>query len=79
MENQIDTLFENLNEGIITYDQYGIIKDNNSNASRLIDIDAQNLTGEKIKDIIPIKENELFLSDAKERVLKIRGNDIIII
>ena len=78
MENQIDTLFENLNEGIITYDQYGIIKDNNSNASRLIDIDAQNLTGEKIKDIIPIKENELFLSDAKERVLKIRGNDIIV-
>ncbi|HPY55991.1 MAG TPA: sigma 54-interacting transcriptional regulator [Sedimentibacter sp.] len=78
LENQIDILFENLNEGIITYDQNGVIIDNNSSVGSLIKVDTQDLTGKKIMDVFPIKTGELLLSDSIERVLKINDNDIIV-
>ena len=78
LENQIDILFENLNEGIITYDQNGLIIDNNSSVGKLINGDTQDLTGKKIMDVFPIKTGDLLLSDSIERVLKINDNDIIV-
>lgn len=78
LENQIDILFENLNEGIITYDQNGVIIDNNSSVGRLINADTHDLTGKKIMDMFPIKTGELLLSHSIERVLRINDNDIIV-
>ena len=78
LENQIDILFENLNEGIITYDQNGVIIDNNSSVGSLIKVDTQDLTGKKIMDVFPIKTGELLLSHSIERVLRINDNDIIV-
>ena len=78
LENQIDILFENLNEGIITYDQNGVIIDNNSSVGRLINADTHDLTGKKIMDMFPIKTGELLLSHSIECVLRINDNDIIV-
>ncbi len=78
LENQLDMLFENLNEGIITYDENGIIKDSSNSVSKKINKDSQSLIGKNVKDVFTINESELFLSDAVERILKIKGNDIIV-
>lgn len=67
-----------MNEGIITYDQNGVIIDNNSSVGRLINADTHDLTGKKIMDMFPIKTGELLLSHSIERVLRINDNDIIV-
>lgn len=77
LENQLDMLFENLNEGIIIYDERGIIKDSSSSANKLIRNDYQNIVGEKVKDILSISENEVHVLNTVEKVLKINRNDII--
>lgn len=77
LENQLDMLFENLNEGIITYDEKGVIIDSSNSASKLIIKDYQNIVGKKVTNILSINDKEVHVSNTVEKVIKINGNDII--
>lgn len=77
LEDQLAMLFENLNEGIIMYNEKGIIQDSSSSVRELVNYSTGDIIGKKITDIFSIKETEIQNRNTMEKVLKINGDDII--
>ena len=76
LENIINSLFENLNEGILMYDMSGKVINCSDSVQNFINLSITNIVGRNIVDLIPIK-NDIDQFENKEMIVKINNNVFI--
>jgi transcriptional regulator with PAS, ATPase and Fis domain len=70
LENIINVLFENLNEGVLIYNDMGIVTSSSSSAQAILQKATHNISGRKIIDLVPVGDYDFFGNDAMETVVK---------
>ena len=76
LDNVINSLFENLNEGIIIYDMSGEVTSCSDSVQNFINLSITNIIGRNITDLIPI-ENKVSQLEKGEAIVKISNNPFI--
>jgi transcriptional regulator with PAS, ATPase and Fis domain len=77
LENIINVLFENLNEGVLIYNDMGVVTSSSSSAQSILGKATHNIAGRKVMDLVHVKEYDYFGSDAMETVVKIGDIPVI--
>ncbi|SHI94286.1 Transcriptional regulator containing PAS, AAA-type ATPase, and DNA-binding Fis domains [Dethiosulfatibacter aminovorans DSM 17477] len=77
LENIINVLFENLNEGVLIYNDMGIVTSSSSSAQSILNKATHNISGRKITDLIPVGDYDVMGNDAMETVVKIGDIPVI--
>jgi transcriptional regulator with PAS, ATPase and Fis domain len=70
LENIINVLFENLNEGVLIYNDMGVVTSSSSSAQSILQKSTHNISGRKIIDLVPVGDYDFFGNDAMETVVK---------
>lgn len=77
LENIINVLFENLNEGVLIFDSVGQVTSSSNSAQLFLDKATHNILGKNITDIIPIKRDVILESEFVEKIIKINNIPLI--
>ena len=77
LENVINALFENLNEGVLIYDEKGVVTSCSESTSDLLNSLSENIVGRRLSEIIPVKDSAVFGSALVEMIVKINRTALI--
>lgn len=77
LDNIINVLFENLNEGVLIYNDMGEVTSSSSSAQSFLNKATHNILGKKITDIIPIDKSIILASESIETIIKINNVPLI--
>lgn len=76
-EEIINVMFENLNEGVLIYDNSGRVTSNSRSTQSLLSKSSYNILNKKITDLIPVKDQMIFGADLVETVIHIHKVPLI--
>ncbi|MCT4605321.1 MAG: sigma 54-interacting transcriptional regulator [Marinisporobacter sp.] len=77
LENIINVLFENLNEGVLIFNSVGEVTSSSNSVQVFLNKATHNILGKKITDIIPIDKNIIFEGEFVETIIKINNTHLI--
>lgn len=76
-ENIINVLFENMNEGVLIFNDAGIVTTSSLSVQKFLKKSTEKIEGKAVTEIFDIDSKVLFGTEAKEVVLKATGDPII--
>jgi transcriptional regulator with PAS, ATPase and Fis domain len=77
LENIINVLFENLNEGVLIYNDMGIITSSSDSTRQFLSKASHNIIGNKISELIPLEDSLFLGSESFESVIKVNHIPLI--
>lgn len=76
-EQIINVMFENLNEGVLIFDNMGVVTSNSVSIQSFLNKASHNVFGEKITELIPVDEKLLFGKEVIETIIQIKNVPLI--
>ncbi|MDM8533180.1 sigma 54-interacting transcriptional regulator [Clostridiaceae bacterium HSG29] len=76
-ENIINVLFENMNEGVLIFNEVGIVTTSSLSVQRFLNKSVHKINNHAITEIIDIDSEFLYGEETKEIVIKVRGIPLI--
>ena len=76
-DNIINVLFENLNEGVLIYNDMGVITTCSSSVQKFLGKNRETISGRNITEVIDIQNSVVFGEEPSETILKIGSTPLI--